>query len=190
MLSLLFFLTSSLACVITANLIPSTQDKIVDIVHNYTPQIKAPYLSDALVLLQTVGAFSMINHDLFSEAFLVMGLTQLCRVLCSASTILPPLKNYHDKYRLGGINGTGTEYIFSGHASYSALTAIYLYRKSLVSLPVLIIYNLISQLLIVLTRNHYTVDVVLAWIITPLIYGNVHFCLQNDKCRTNIEFLL
>lgn len=173
MISLFLFLLSSLGCVTAANLIKNNPDKIVDIFHDYLPVIKAPYLSDILVLIQVIGAATFLSAAELSQAFLVMSMVQVCRILCSISTVLPPLKNYHDKYRLGGINGTGTEYIFSGHASYSALACIYLYNKNIVSGPLLALYNVISQSSISLTRNHYTVDVVLAWIITPLLYSLV-----------------
>jgi hypothetical protein len=179
-------------CVITANLIKNDV-KIVDIVHSNFGELNLPwsdtqkYLSDILVLLQTVYCVAIIDAGTLSELFLIMGLTQLCRVLCSASTVLPPLKNYGDKYRLGGINGTGTEYIFSGHASYSCISFIYLSKSMHIS--ILSVYNFISQFLIILTRNHYTVDIVLAWIIVPLIYGNVVLCNGQEKCREMLEWV-
>jgi hypothetical protein len=189
MISLFFFLLSSLGCVIAANLIKSDK-KIIDIVHHNLPYVHLPYVSDALVLTQTVGCATVLDHEALSEFFLIMGIAQLCRILTMTSTVLPPLKNYHDKYRMGGINGTGTEYIFSGHACYACLSAIYLYTYKIVPLHSLIVYNLISQMMIVLSRNHYSVDVVLAWIIVPLIYGNVIMCKQLEYCTENIVNIL
>lgn len=190
MISLFFFLLSSLACVLTANLIKSDHTKVIDIIHNNIPYIKLTYLSDSLVLAQTALTASVVDSQSLTEIFLIMGFVQIFRCLCSLSTVLPPLKNYADKYRLGGLNGTGTEYIFSGHASYSALGAIYLYTKGFVGLFSLIIYNIISQLAIIVTRNHYTVDIVLAWIIVPLVWGNIYFCKHNSECLDKIKFLL
>lgn len=190
MISLFFFLISSLACVVTANLIHNDANKVIDIIHNNIPYIKLTYLSDALVLGQTALTASVVDSQSLAEIFLIMGVIQIFRCICSLSTVLPPLKNYTDKYRLGGLNGTGTEYIFSGHASYSALGAIYLYTKGFVGLFPLIIYNMISQFAIVVTRNHYTVDIILAWIIVPLVWGNMYFCTHNTKCLSTIKFLL
>lgn len=190
MISLIFFLISSLACVITANLIKSDPVKVIDIVHHNIPYIKLTYLSDGLVLAQTALTATVVDDQCLAEIFLIMGMIQIFRCLCSISTALPPLKNYADKYRLGGLNGTGTEYIFSGHASYSALGAIYLYNKGIITLFPLILYNIISQLSIIITRNHYTVDIVLAWIIVPLVWGNMYFCKRNSECLSNIKFLL
>lgn len=190
MISLFFFLISSLTCVLTANLIKNDKDRVIDIIHDNIPYIKLTYLSDILVLSQTAFAAFVVNSQCLAEMFLIMGFVQIFRCLCSASTVLPPLKNYHDKYRLGGLNGTGTEYIFSGHASYSALGAIYLYTKGFVGLIPLILYNFISQSAIIITRNHYTVDIILAWIIVPLIWGNLYFCTRNEQCFSRIQFLL
>lgn len=172
MLNLFLYLLSSSFCLLCANLIRNSPKKIIDIIHYNLPKIKLPYLSDSLILLQTIFTILVIDMETFDEMLLVMSIVQVLKGFCSVSTVLPPLKNYHDKYRLGGINGTGTEYIFSGHASYSALTTIYLYKYR-ISPYTLFLYNLISQFLIILTHNHYTVDVLLAWIITPLVYGNV-----------------
>lgn len=190
MISLFFFLISSLGCVITANQIKNHQTKVIDIVHNNIPSIKLTYLSDTLVLAQTAITASAVDSQTLAEIFLIMGVIQIFRCLCSASTVLPPLKNYTDKYRLGGLNGTGTEYIFSGHASYSALGAIYLYKKGIVGLFPLLIYNAISQFTIIATRNHYTVDIVLAWIIVPLVWGNMYLCKRDAECFDQIKFLL
>jgi hypothetical protein len=172
---LLYFLSSSL-CVFTAKRLRNHPTKIIDLVHTYLPHINPPligsYLSDVLVAAQLLYTLKEMPSFLYREFALIMGITQLCRVLCMISTILPPLKNYDDKARLMGVNGSGTEYIFSGHASYSAASFIYLYALNIISPKLLILYNILSQSLIIASRNHYTVDVVLSWIIVPLIYGN------------------
>jgi hypothetical protein len=194
MLSLFVYLFSSLLCVVTANLLISHPTKIVDIVHYNIPDLKHSfsnnYLSDILVLSQTIFCVSLMDAESLTQIFLIMGITQTLKAICSVSTVLPPLKNWEDKHRLGGLNGTGTEYIFSGHACYSAISAIYLYNKGIANFLTLLIFNSLSQFFIVVTRNHYTVDVILAWIITFLVYGNLNLCLSLDSCSSKIKFLL
>lgn len=192
MLVLFLYLLSSSLCVATANAIHHFFPKskaIVDIIHHFTPPLRDVYLSDALVLVQTITAVILIDSRTLLEMFLVMSIAQLCRVACMFSTILPPLKGYEDKYRLGGVNGSGTEYIFSGHACYASVSAIYLYTHEFINLPSILIYNLLSQFLIIATRNHYTVDIILAWIIVSLIYGNVRFCMSTPECAQQLSFL-
>ena len=146
MKSLLVYLLSSSLCILGANVIKNDESRIIDIVHNNIPKINLKYLSDGLVLLQTVFTVSVLDSYSLSQFFLIMGIVQFFRFCCFVSTVLPPLKSYSEKYRLGGINGSGTEYIFSGHASYCAVTAIYLYTKGYADLFPLLFYNLLSHI--------------------------------------------
>jgi hypothetical protein len=182
MLSLLLYLISSSLCLFSANMVKNNSSEIMDIIHDNIREISILYLSDFLVLIQTLFSVTLMNTEELMLNFLVMGIVQIFRSICTIVTPLPPLKKYQDKYRLGGLNGSGTEYIFSGHACYSALGAIFLYKHGIISPFPLVCYNIISQFLIVATRNHYTIDVILAWIITPLTYANVVLCKNSESC--------
>lgn len=188
MISLFLYILSSLFCVGIANLIKPDNNKVVDIVHNNLPYLNSLYISDFLVLLPVVYTLLLMDSYSLSKLFLTMFIVQICKGICSISTVLPPLKKYDDKYRLGGINGSGTEYIFSGHACYSCLCAIYL--TGIHNFSFIAIYNLISQFLIILTRNHYTVDVILAWIITSSVHLNLEFCIKSQECNKYISLIL
>lgn len=150
----------------------STELQIYDIIHSRIPYIPDSRWSDVMITLQLLLTVLNINLIDFYEICIVMGINQLLRVLCFTSTILPPLQKYETKIRFLGLNGSGTEYIYSGHASYSAISFIYLLRSGIDFYP-LLFYNMCSQMLIILSRNHYTVDVILAWIIVPLLWGNL-----------------
>jgi len=180
MLVILVYLLSCLFCIVSARLIKNDDKKVIDIVHTICPSFQSrcgleAYLSDIMIIVQLILTILTIHIEGIYEMLFLMSITQVLRAFCAMSTVLPPLQQYNDKWRFGGLNGGGTEYIFSGHASYSALTSIYLYNNNVVSLFSLALYNIISQGLIVVTRNHYTVDVLLAWIIVPLLYGNKDF---------------
>ena len=168
-----FFIASIGTCLFVSNTIYADPHHIRDPIHMYFPRVNYKYLSDILITLQMSLLTFTITKVLLKEFFIVCGIIQFMRAITMSSTILPSLEHHNDKIRLGGLNGRGTEYIFSGHAVYACLSLIYLYKMGIVKLPILIIYNLISQLIIILSRNHYTVDVILSWMITPLVYGNV-----------------
>jgi len=185
MWSFFVFLVTSFANVVVANLIPSSSGKIIDIIHSRFPRVQMPYVSDMMVLTQAMTMAAMVDAETLNFYFITMAITQFLRIFCMASTILPPLKNYHDKYRLGGINGSGTEYIFSGHACYAAISFIHLVH--IVPWYVLIPYNIVSQSLIVLSHNHYTVDIILSWMIVPLVYLNVFQCNLNQACHRHMN---
>jgi hypothetical protein len=190
MLSILVFIFSCCLCIYTAQNIKNPNNKIVDFIHTTIPYIDSlEYWSDILIFIQIFFCIYISSINDIVEMFLIMSITQVYRTICNVSTTLPQLKKYSDKIRLGGINGSGSEYIFSGHASYSAITFIYLIRYGY-NIYLLSIYNLFSQSLITITRNHYTVDIVLAWIIVPLLWCCLFLCKKDIKCENNINFLL
>jgi len=182
MILTVIFLISSLTSIVSAKFIKNNNTKIIDIVHNNFKIIRYHYISDFLVFLQILFGFFKLDIYSIKEIFLIMSVIQIIRIICSISTILPPLKKYGEKIRFYGINGSGTEYIFSGHASYSAIFSLYLYSKNILGLYTLFLYNFISQFLIIVSRNHYTIDVVLAWIIGTLVYSNLQLCKRDEYC--------
>jgi hypothetical protein len=180
MLAIIAFGLSSLCCTTVSRHLRNDPVKIIDITHEYLYPIPDYYISDIMILLQILFSAAHLPFSDLEEIMAVMSIVQFFRCLCSASTVLPPLKRYQDKVRIGGINGSGTEYIFSGHASYACATFIYLWGLGY-KIP-LVIYNIISQYIICASKNHYTVDVVLAWIIVPLVWKNIDFCLKHGEC--------
>jgi len=189
MFSLFLYLSSILFCVTISNNLKNHPTKILDVMHEKIPELKAQYLGDILVFVQVAFCTTIITWKELNLFFLIMGFTQFLKGICSFVTVLPPLKSYQDKIRIGGLNGCGTEYIFSGHASYCALTFIFLVEKfSGVFFP-LLAYNIITQVIIVISRNHYTIDVILAWIIVVLFYNNLGLCLQLEWCYNRFQVL-
>lgn len=182
MTSVYIFCISCLTCILSSRFIKNHNTKIVDIIHNNFRIFKYHHSSDFLIFLQIL--FGIIKLEIYTikEILLLMSIIQFLRSICSITTVLPPLKNYKDKIRFGGLNGYGTEYIFSGHASYSAVTTLFLYSENILGFYTLFLYNCISQLLIVVSRNHYTIDVLLAWIISSLLYSNLQLCKRNEDC--------
>ena len=212
MKALIMYLVSSFLCVFSSRRTKNHMMRIKDIIHDNivpnffskyisnlvsNPVLKrmvytlfSTYISDIMILIQCVFSSCFLTYNDFKEIFLIMSIVQFMRMICSISTVLPPLKSYNEKIRLFGINGNGTEYIFSGHASYSSIFTMYLYSKNIINPYILLIYNLISQSQISITRNHYTVDVILAWIIVPLLYSNLQLSKMNISFFPNLKYLL
>ena len=164
-------------------------NRVNDIIHNNFRKPKLPYVSDLLIFIQVLYFIGSID-EMINLYFLTLAITQLIRICCFTTTILPFLKNYDDKYRLGGINGSGTEYIFSGHAMYSAISTIHAIYKGSINLHFILWYNIVTQFIVIVTRNHYTVDIILGWVITTLVYGNLRLCSYNEHCNETIKFIL
>lgn len=177
----LFFLSSLISIVFARN-IKNHPYKIYDIIHDNFDELKFHYASDIMIGSQVFSCLYILYPYEFEQFLFIMSITQILKTICFITTVLPPLKNLNDKIRVFGVNGNGTEYIFSGHASYSALSFIFLAKKGLINIPFLIFYNILSQFFISLSRNHYTVDIILAWIIVPLLYSNLYLCNNIEWC--------
>ena len=183
---ILFFVISSTLCVTVAKHLRFHHSYVYDPLHICLPYIDFKYFSDVLIFIQLFLFFINLTNQIIIEFMIIMGCIQFMRALTICSTVLPPLKHFNGKIRLGGINGIGTEYIFSGHASYACLSAIYLASQGVCHWFPLLVYNILSQLMVIVSHNHYTVDVVLAWIITPLLYSNLKLCQEVDFCKEKI----
>jgi hypothetical protein len=183
MISFIFFILSSSLCLSSSKLTEIyyneknlNKNRIIDYIHENTKEINT-YISDILILFQIIYSMSCFSLEIIEKCLFILSIIQFLRILCFTTTILPPLKK--DKIRVFGMNGNGSEYIFSGHACYSCITFLYLFLeyKEKINIYFLIIYNIISQSCIIISRNHYTVDVILAWIITTSFTFNVEMYL-------------
>lgn len=188
MLSYILFFLSNYLCVNTARNLPKT-NRVVDMVHEYFPMFRFSHMSDFLVCVQVVYTYTQITWAHLSEFCVCMAFIQICRILCFSTTILPQLRTYSSKQRFYGLNGSGTEYIFSGHASYTCLCTLYLLNLGF-SWGWLGIYNLLTQFLIIASRNHYTVDIILAWIIVPICYSWIGLCKQVENCSRGLHMIV
>ena len=133
--------------------------------------------------------YSLANHNLssgFPAAFIFLVVKLVCKFAQVSSlfdislycTFLPKLPNDNHSSlnrRLFGLVGGESDYIWSGHASLVAIATTYLWKESSLKKQIgLLMYNMLLGILIIATRNHYTVDVYLAWIIGGLL-GCVKF---------------
>ena len=169
----LYFLCSSFLFLNISHKIKN-HTTIQDIIHKNFPDLQhssLKYLSDILLSCQLLLLLTNITSSILVEFFIIVGTTQFMRCLTVSTTILPKLTHSDNKVRLWGINGTGKEYIFSGHSVYGCFFYLYLIRLGY-DWKVLTLYNILTQFLTVATHNHYTVDIILAWFITLLLYSN------------------
>jgi hypothetical protein len=60
--------------------------------------------------------------------------------------------------------------IFSGHTSFVTLATLNLLDARVISAPAFWFTNLLNAALILLTRAHYTVDVILGFVISYLVF--------------------
>ena len=115
----------------------------------------------------------LFNLSIFNDFLSYATPLYIFKYITSNVTILPKSKNCYDGdfNVLHLINGHCYDKIFSGHFAGSVIISLLLYNKGIVTDPmILIIYNLISAFLILATRSHYTVDIILAGYISVSSY--------------------
>lgn len=98
-----------------------------------------------------------------NKSFATFSVVTFFRGLCIAATVLPPLLPVGIPNPLMLFVGHGYDYIFSGHAAYAASWILNSPGYLELFLGAVQAWSLIAS------RMHYTVDVLLAWIITWLV---------------------
>ena len=145
---------------------------IVDLGHKSLPRIENNIYT--YVILQSLSlGFPVITYIIYDFSLFWLLLMHYLRFPAYRITILPLLDNEnHRKYNkvLGGFAGGTSDYIWSGHSSTVAYASMWIlnYKNNIFFNISVILYNLILGFLIVCTRNHYTIDVYLGWIIGSL----------------------
>jgi hypothetical protein len=170
--SIILFILSSNLSLYVARRIQNHPTRIIDFIHSKFPEttVSISYLSDLMIFSQISFFLLYSTYREITLILLEMSLLYLFRILTMSATVLPPI-GHRNKIRIYGMNGTGTEYLFSGHACWACLTCLSLIERNrdIVSVSGLVIYNLVSQSAMIVSRNHYTVDVLLAWMLGALL---------------------
>jgi hypothetical protein len=146
--------------------------KIYDVFHKYLPDnshnSKMHYLTNIFVFFPLIFNLSIID-DYLSYMMPIF----LFRYITTNATILPKTKECDDKdfTILNFFNGHCYDKIFSGHMSSSIIISLLLYEKKIITdIRILYLYNIISAYLILVTRSHYTVDILIAIYVSVTSY--------------------
>lgn len=152
--------------------------KVFDLLHSLIPdlhQYKA--YNDIIVTLTGLSFFLVPNGiELFKEFGAKLLLILVIRALTTVSTILPKHEKCDATPRWSRYwRGQCYDKVFSGHTSFVLLATLIYMREGILSLPAVLAINITNIAGILLTRSHYTVDIILGVIITLLVYdGDYH----------------
>ena len=102
------------------------------------------------------------------------------REITTTITLLPPTpscyqRNYDKMTKskwITRISGTCNETIFSGHTTLMLLMILFILPKikSNIFKIIIYIYAVVTSIVIISLRSHYSIDVILAWVICILFY--------------------
>ncbi len=150
--------------------------KIFDILWSVTPDLHEYHAYNDIFVIGLIISFLFVPTTIFKEFIGKYLLILLVRALTIVSTILPKHEKCNDNLTwLQMFKGQCYDKVFSGHTSFVLLATLIFLREGIISLPVFFALNLGQITSIILTRSHYTVDIVLAIVITWLVYdGDYH----------------
>ena len=146
---------------------------LYDIIASNTPDLNEyANLIDYSLLLYFLPFLLNLNKKYILSLIQYHSILTLLRVILYSSTILPPCKNEncdqynsYQKYIFGFCN----DKLFSGHISLILILMYLIYKNKLVNNTVFKLMaglTIFMSVFIIMARWHYTIDVLLAYIIT------------------------
>ena len=105
----------------------------------------------------------------------------LLRFICFNVTILPPPMKLEKRLSFGIIPNYTYDLIFSGH-TMTCVLSIFCVKQFLI--PYTLILSILCSLSLIITKEHYTIDVIIAWIATHSIVS-LYSININELLETN-----
>ena len=166
---------------INKNIDNNNLKQLDDILYNIIPNLyNYEYIVNIFLLLLLLPLIINPKKKYFVSIFKYFSIIIFLRCITVCVTIIPPTKNckqieYNNIYSF--LNGHCIDKIFSGHTSFMIILFFIIYKNKILNNNLLLGYLfliLINSFLIVATRSHYTVDVILAYIIVPSVLLIIH----------------
>jgi hypothetical protein len=156
--------------------------KVQDIIHDLLPHyVNLDYVPD--ILLSLIFAYLLlINYTLIYQLFGLGISLMIVREFIIQTTVLPKnnacdIKKHSSIYR-----GGCYDKIFSGHFGIGLIITLLLYDNGNINKLVAILINFFNALFILLTRSHYTIDIIVSIFVVTIIYqNNLNICDYFDK---------
>jgi hypothetical protein len=158
----------------------SSQVSLRDFVHETFPNLSK--YEQCIDVLPIVLAFVTLwiavqKHPSLNLSEMIQNIAIILffRTVMTSVTILPsPICTIRKSYAIGGCN----DCIFSGHTALTLVFAYYIAKCYPRKTKSLLMYSLLTSLLIIITRSHYTIDVIVAWFV-------VYAVVVKDKASQN-----
>jgi hypothetical protein len=148
--------------------------KIYDLGHHVFPNLyKHEYIINYIAYLGIIVLIITNNILDFLKLFFII---LIIRFLFTQITVLPKMK--HCKINHFSPLGYCYDKIFSGHISFIFLCSLFLLETKYISIYTLACINIINSILIISTRAHYTIDVIIAFMVTFFIFQNKKYFLN------------
>lgn len=154
-----------------------TTQKVYDISHKYLPNLSHNNLAWAIMhIFATITPF-IFGTEVITDMAIFMPVIFIIRGICSNVTILPKDKTCDDS-KFGFNNlflGHCYDKIFSGHFATTIMLSLILFTRNILGIIPLFLFNLINAFLILATRSHYTIDLIVSIFVVVTLYSIKNF---------------
>lgn len=146
--------------------------------HNFPDYSEYHYLKN-IITISPLGFLLIPNPNfqfLLKDFFLILPILIIVRSILTVVTIFPSVRKHSIPKTNSFLDlfiGDNHDRMFSGHVSFFVLISFLLIKWGYVSnLLTVVLLNIIHAFVIVVTRSHYTIDVLNSGVITFLICKN------------------
>ena len=147
-----------------------TTPKVYDIGHWFLPDLhKYDNLHHLITIVFIIPV--LFNFNIFKEFLGYWVVIFIIRSITNMLTILPKYKNCDINKKYKFISGCYDK-IFSGHFSSVFLATLLYLKYNWINMSTLVLINMINSISILLSRGHYTIDLVVAFFVTLFVYQN------------------
>lgn len=155
--------------------------KVQDIFHNILPHLSNfEYASDILSGL-VLAYLAIMKFELLYEFGGLIFTLILLRQFIIQITVLPKNEICHIKDS-SIFRGGCYDKIFSAHFGITFLATLILFDNGLINNLFMIVINFVNALFILLSSNHYTIDIIVSIFVVIIIYqNNLNICEYLDK---------
>jgi len=153
----------------------NSEMSVYDISHEHLPDYSnyEQFANILIILLVLSLPLFSFGSGAINEFIAYMITINITRDVINHLTILPKTtkKCTYRNTIFDSIFGGCYDKIFSGHAATIFLITLLYYKYDIVTnIPVLVLINLLSSITLVLARCHYTIDIVVSFIVVTLMY--------------------
>lgn len=149
--------------------------RIYDLCHRYLPNCeKYEFIGNIYIII--VSFFILFKPSksisiIFDMISFIIPI-YFIRSILTLINVLPKSSECNYNPSLAFVNGGCYDKIFSGHTAFVYILTLLLNKYKIINFATLIILNILNVSIILLTRTHYTIDIIVSFLVSYIMYTN------------------
>lgn len=145
--------------------------RVYDICHKHLPNYEL-YESIGNYYIGCVSLLLLFKPSILFDFIAFMIPIYFIRSIFMLITVLPKSGKCEYNPKTAFIQGGCYDKIFSGHTAILFILTLLLNKNKIINFTMLVLLNVINVSIILLTRTHYTIDVIVSFLVCYIIYTN------------------